>query len=77
MSAPLSRFSSHWRIAGLNYLEMITVSSNALRRVMKEPMRSQALAQGAFTYRLTDFVDGVEQPEVFLDQDRKVVTADD
>ena len=63
MSAPLSRFSSHWRIAGLNYLEMITVSSNALRRVMKEPLRTQALSQSSFTYRLTNFAEGVEQPE--------------
>lgn len=35
MSGAASKFSSHWRRAGLNYLEMITVASNALRKVYK------------------------------------------
>lgn len=35
------KFTSAFRLAGLNYLEALTVQTNALRRVMKEPMRSE------------------------------------
>ncbi len=59
MSA-VTKFSSHWRLAGLNYLEMIGVASTALRQVMKEPARTEALSAAKFHYRQYTYTNGVE-----------------
>ncbi len=53
-------FSSNWRLAGLNYLEMINVASVALRRVMKEPTRTEALSAAKFHYREFTYPNGAE-----------------
>lgn len=61
MSAPAAvKFASYWRRAGMNYLEMLNTSSGALVQVLKEPMRSKALAKGSAQYRDTLYQDGME-----------------
>jgi hypothetical protein len=60
MSGAVTKFSSHWRIAGLNYLEMINVASNSLRSVMKEPARTEALGAAKFHFRQHSYAAGVE-----------------
>ena len=59
MSA-VTKFSSHWRLAGLNYLEMINIASTSLRTVMKEPARTEALSAAKFHYREFSYPNGVE-----------------
>jgi hypothetical protein len=52
---------SYFRLAGMNYLEYISLSSTALRKVLKEPQRSEALSRSAFKYReFTYAADGKE-----------------
>lgn len=58
----LNRFSSFWRRAGMNYLEMITVASTSLRSCLKEPMRTEALGRTTFSFREFKFEDGHEMP---------------
>ncbi len=60
MSGAVTKFSSHWRLAGLNYLEMINLASTSLRSVMKEPARTEALSAAKFHYREYTYPNGVE-----------------
>lgn len=45
------KFTSFYRVAGLGYLDALAISSNALRGVLKEPMRTEALSRSNFKYR--------------------------
>jgi hypothetical protein len=54
MSAPAAAkktFTSFYRLAGLGYLDSLEVASTALRKVLKEPFRSEALGRSNFKYR--------------------------
>ncbi len=52
---------SYFRLAGMNYLDYISLSSTALRRVLKEPQRSEALSRSNFKFReFTYAADGKE-----------------
>lgn len=44
----------------MNYLDALTVQTTALRKVMKEPMRSEALGRSSFKYREFSYADGKE-----------------
>ena len=55
-----ARFSSFWRVAGLNYLEQVNVATNALRRVLKEPMRSEVMGRSAYSFRKFTYEGAVE-----------------
>lgn len=46
----------------MNYLDALTVQTTALRKVMKEPMRSDALGRSSFKYREFTYTDGKELP---------------
>lgn len=54
------KFSSYFRVAGLTYLDQLDIASSALRRVLKEPLRSEALARSHYKYRDFKYVDGKE-----------------
>jgi len=54
------KFTSHWRIAGLGYLEQLSAASTALARVLKEPARSEALGKTQYRYREFVFAGGKE-----------------
>lgn len=54
------KFTSHWRIAGLGYLEQLSAASTALARVLKEPARSEALGKTQYRYREFTFTGGKE-----------------
>eukprot|EP00602_Paraphysomonas_sp_CaronLab_P003932 CAMPEP_0185017702 /NCGR_PEP_ID=MMETSP1103-20130426/620_1 /TAXON_ID=36769 /ORGANISM="Paraphysomonas bandaiensis, Strain Caron Lab Isolate" /LENGTH=76 /DNA_ID=CAMNT_0027547245 /DNA_START=60 /DNA_END=290 /DNA_ORIENTATION=+ len=41
---------AYWRQSNLNYLQYVNVSSKVLRRVLKEPARSKALAREGVLY---------------------------
>jgi hypothetical protein len=61
MSGAVSnRFSSYWRRAGMNYLEMLTVASTAMRQCLKEPMRSESLGRTTYQFRQFTFESGKE-----------------
>jgi hypothetical protein len=59
-AAAAIKFSSHFRLAGLNYLEMINIASTSLRTVMKEPARTEALSAAKFHYRQYTYENAVE-----------------
>eukprot|EP00441_Pelagodinium_beii_P026477 CAMPEP_0197667210 /NCGR_PEP_ID=MMETSP1338-20131121/65466_1 /TAXON_ID=43686 ORGANISM="Pelagodinium beii, Strain RCC1491" /NCGR_SAMPLE_ID=MMETSP1338 /ASSEMBLY_ACC=CAM_ASM_000754 /LENGTH=74 /DNA_ID=CAMNT_0043246397 /DNA_START=89 /DNA_END=313 /DNA_ORIENTATION=+ len=54
------KFASAFRRSGLNYIEALTVASNALRSVLKEPKRSQAVARATVSFRDTIWREGIE-----------------
>jgi hypothetical protein len=64
MSAPVAakKFTSFYRFAGLSYIDALTTASNSLRRVLKEPMKSESLGKSNFKYREFSFTDGKENP---------------
>lgn len=64
MSAPAAakKFTSFYRLAGMGYLDALSSASTALRKVLKEPMRSEALGRSGFKYREFVFTDGKEGP---------------
>ena len=55
-----TRFSSFFRQAGLNYLEAVNTSTNALRAVLKEPMKSEVMGRSTFTMRTFTYAGGEE-----------------
>jgi Mitochondrial ATP synthase epsilon chain len=59
MSA-VTRFSSNFRLSGLNYLEMINIATTSMRKVLKEPLRSESLGAAKFHYREFVYEGGVE-----------------
>jgi hypothetical protein len=59
MSA-VTRFSSNWRLSGLNYLEMINIAATSMRKVLKEPLRSESLGAAKFHYREFVYEGGAE-----------------
>lgn len=58
MSGVARKYASVWRRSGLNYIQAMTAASNALRNVLREPKRSQALARASFTYRMQAYEEG-------------------
>ena len=67
-----SRFSSYWRRAGLNYLEMVTVASTSMRNCLKEPLRSDALGRTTYQFREFKFENGEELPAGEMGASRKL-----
>jgi chromosome segregation ATPase len=59
-AATAVKFTSAFRIAGLNYLDALTVQTTALRKVLKEPLRTEALGRASFKYRDFTYTDGKE-----------------
>lgn len=53
-------FTSAFRLAGMNYLDQLQASSQALRKVLKEPLRSEALGKSQFKFREFTYADGKE-----------------
>ena len=66
MSAPVAakavKFTSAFRLAGMNYLEALAVQTNALRRVLKEPLRSESMGKTTFKYREFSYENAKELP---------------
>lgn len=56
-----AKLTSFYRVAGLNYLDQLNVATVALRKVLKEPARTEALGKAQFKYRDFKVVDGKEQ----------------
>lgn len=54
--------TSFYRRAGLGYLDVLGTASNALRRVLKEPQRSETLSRSNYKYREFIYHDGKEGP---------------
>ena len=54
--------TSFYRKAGLGYLDMLGTASTALRRVLKEPQRSESLGRSNYKYREFVYSDGKEGP---------------
>eukprot|EP00607_Mallomonas_marina_P008265 CAMPEP_0182417448 /NCGR_PEP_ID=MMETSP1167-20130531/1936_1 /TAXON_ID=2988 /ORGANISM="Mallomonas Sp, Strain CCMP3275" /LENGTH=69 /DNA_ID=CAMNT_0024591039 /DNA_START=48 /DNA_END=257 /DNA_ORIENTATION=+ len=48
--SPIAKGSAFWRQAGLNYLQYLSIASNAVRSSLKEPVRSQSLAKQSLQY---------------------------
>lgn len=64
MSAPAAskKFTSFYRQSGMTYLDMLASASTALRRVLKEPQRTEALARSNFKYREFTYTEDKENP---------------
>jgi hypothetical protein len=60
------KYTSYWRIAGLNYLEQTNVTATALRQVLKEPFKSESLGRSLFKYREFPYAEGKELPPGML-----------
>jgi len=65
MSAPaaavkVAKSATFWRLAGMTYLDQLNVATTALRKVMKEPARTEALGKSQFRYREFNYADGKE-----------------
>ena len=50
-----------WRVAGMNYLEALDVATNALRRVLKEPIRTQLSGATHYSVREFEYEEGREK----------------
>lgn len=60
------KYTSYWRIAGLNYLEQTNITATALRQVLKEPFKSESLGRSLFKYREFPYAEGKELPPGML-----------
>ena len=63
MSAAASKtvkFTSAFRIAGMNYLQALNAQTVALRKVLKEPLRTERMGKASFRFREFTYIDGKE-----------------
>lgn len=63
MSAPAAaakKFTSFYRQTGMTYLDMLSSASVALRRVLKEPQRTEAMSRSNYKYREFVYSEGRE-----------------
>ena len=64
-AAPAKKaFSSFYRVAGLSYLDALNVASIALRKVMKEPARTEAMSRANYKFREFSYAGGHESNPV-------------
>ena len=54
------KFTSAFRLAGLNYLQALNAQTVALRKVLKEPLRTDRLGKASFRFREFSYTDGKE-----------------
>ncbi len=60
-AAPAKKaFSSFYRVAGLSYLDALNVASISLRKVMKEPARTEAQSRANYKFREFNYAGGHE-----------------
>jgi hypothetical protein len=59
-TAKAVKFSSSFRLAGMNYLQALSAQTSALRKVLKEPLRSERMGKSVFRFREFTYVDGKE-----------------
>jgi hypothetical protein len=63
MSAQAAKYTaSFYRRAGMSYLDALASASTALRTVLKEPLRTEALARSNFKYREFQYTPEKELP---------------
>lgn len=62
----VKKMATYWRSAGLTYLDQLNVASTALRTVLKEPARTEAMGKAQFRYREFSYPGGKESaPSAF------------
>lgn len=54
------KFTSAFRLAGLNYLQALNAQTVALRQVLKEPLRTERMGKASFRFREFTYIDGKE-----------------
>lgn len=63
----VKKMATYWRSAGLTYLDQLNIASTALRSVLKEPARTEAMGKAQFRYREFTYPGGKESaPSAFL-----------
>lgn len=50
--------SSHWRQAGMTYLQYVNRAAHVMRTCLKEPMKSKALKNNKVHFRERAYQDG-------------------
>ena len=61
-AAAVKKGGAYWRLAGLTYLDQLNVATSALRKVLKEPHRTEVLGKSQYRFRDFAFADGKELP---------------
>lgn len=56
------KYTSAFRAGGLTYLDALGVASGTLRRVLKEPFKSEATGKSNYKYREFTYESGKESP---------------
>ena len=60
-AAPAAKkFTSFYRLAGLGYLDALNVAAVSLRKVLKEPAKSESLSRATYKFRDFSYPDGKE-----------------
>lgn len=56
------KYTAFWRQAGMNYLDQLQVTSSALRKVLKEPLRTEVSSRSQYKFREFTYEGGKESP---------------
>ena len=59
--------SSFWRLAGMSYLEYLSIGTQSVRNCLKEPVRTQALERGAVHLRESVWSAGQQGEKIVVD----------
>eukprot|EP00581_Thalassiosira_minuscula_P006677 CAMPEP_0183702744 /NCGR_PEP_ID=MMETSP0737-20130205/756_1 /TAXON_ID=385413 /ORGANISM="Thalassiosira miniscula, Strain CCMP1093" /LENGTH=70 /DNA_ID=CAMNT_0025929411 /DNA_START=89 /DNA_END=301 /DNA_ORIENTATION=- len=59
--------TTFWRLAGVSYVQYVTKASSTVRAALKEPAKSKAMAQEAFSYNRSHWTDGVQGSKTAVD----------
>ncbi|KAL3790387.1 hypothetical protein ACHAWO_011602 [Cyclotella atomus] len=68
MSTP----TTFWRLAGVSYVQYVTKASSTVRAALKEPAKSKAMAQEAFSYNKAVWSQGTMGTKTMVDSLKNV-----
>eukprot|EP00567_Pseudictyota_dubia_P013101 CAMPEP_0197435720 /NCGR_PEP_ID=MMETSP1175-20131217/3269_1 /TAXON_ID=1003142 /ORGANISM="Triceratium dubium, Strain CCMP147" /LENGTH=70 /DNA_ID=CAMNT_0042964825 /DNA_START=44 /DNA_END=256 /DNA_ORIENTATION=- len=59
--------TTFWRLAGMSYTQFVTRAASAVRAGLKEPAKTQAMAQEKFAYNQSAWSEGVQGKKVTIE----------
>eukprot|EP00580_Thalassiosira_gravida_P003757 CAMPEP_0201621782 /NCGR_PEP_ID=MMETSP0492-20130828/47064_1 /ASSEMBLY_ACC=CAM_ASM_000837 /TAXON_ID=420259 /ORGANISM="Thalassiosira gravida, Strain GMp14c1" /LENGTH=71 /DNA_ID=CAMNT_0048091343 /DNA_START=564 /DNA_END=779 /DNA_ORIENTATION=+ len=65
--------TTFWRLAGVSYVQYVTKASSAVRAALKEPAKSKAMTQEAFSYNRASWTGGVQGAKTPVNNLKSVV----
>eukprot|EP00585_Thalassiosira_rotula_P005993 CAMPEP_0196134832 /NCGR_PEP_ID=MMETSP0910-20130528/3648_1 /TAXON_ID=49265 /ORGANISM="Thalassiosira rotula, Strain GSO102" /LENGTH=70 /DNA_ID=CAMNT_0041394863 /DNA_START=52 /DNA_END=264 /DNA_ORIENTATION=+ len=64
--------TTFWRLAGVSYVQYVTKASSTVRAALKEPAKSKAMTQEAFSYNRSTWTGGEQGAKTLVNNLKSV-----